>query len=202
MTSIWSGEPVLRSSWTARWGRLRSRRIDSEGNIEAIRLERRGDAFVASVRAKGGTTWIETDRVNLSAFSDTYHGGIAATAGAPDSGGEFEAIEASVCSVRLESLEGEAPVPFLRGDCNDDGAVDLADALCVLGFLFLGREVGCVAVTNVNGDGVIDVTDAVAVLSYLLLGGAPPAGPFPACGEAMPPAGQMIRCVTPPAHCG
>ena len=51
---------------------------------------------------------------------------------------------------------------FLRGDCNDDGSVDLSDAVCTLDWLFLGGgEPGCVAATNANGDKVVDLSDAV-----------------------------------------
>ncbi len=29
---------------------------------------------------------------------------------------------------------------FVRGDCNDDGTVDLSDAVCTLNWLFLGAS--------------------------------------------------------------
>ena len=40
---------------------------------------------------------------------------------------------------------------FLRGDCNDNGTVDISDAVCTLEWLFLGRAApGCVAATNLT----------------------------------------------------
>ena len=72
---------------------------------------------------------------------------------------------------------------FVRGDCNDDDEVDISDAVCILGWLFLGGDApGCVAVANTNGDVEEDISDGVYLLSYLFLGGPAPASPFPECG--------------------
>jgi hypothetical protein len=89
---------------------------------------------------------------------------------------------------------------FLRGDCNDDGHVDISDAVCILNWLFSGGATpGCVAVTNTNGDPNTDLSDAVYVLAHLFLGGPPPVPPFPECGPR--PVGETLGCETPPAHC-
>ena len=75
----------------------------------------------------------------------------------------------------------------LAGDCNQDGTLDLSDAVCLFGFLFLGAPAGLpcasgdgahpsnIAVFSVNGDGTIDISDGVYVLQYLFTGGAAPA---------------------------
>ncbi len=74
------------------------------------------------------------------------------------------------------------PAKFQRGDSNDDGRVDLSDALFNLGFLFLGREEpSCDDAADANDDGRLDLTDAVFLLSGLFLGGESP--PSPAVGE-------------------
>jgi hypothetical protein len=72
---------------------------------------------------------------------------------------------------------------FIRGDCNDDGLVDISDAIKIFGFLFLG-ELSCVCLeaTNANGDPSTDISDGIFVLSYLFSGGAPPPPPFPERG--------------------
>jgi len=74
------------------------------------------------------------------------------------------------------------------GDCNQDGRLDISDAVCLLGHLFLGapRSLPCGdgttadaanrALMNLNGDASIDLTDAIHVLRYLFQGGPPPAG--------------------------
>jgi len=71
----------------------------------------------------------------------------------------------------------------LPGDCNSDGDVDISDALCLLGILFLGtgRELPCGdgSVTDAANEALmswgsvpdIDLSDAVALLNWKFLGG-------------------------------
>ena len=69
---------------------------------------------------------------------------------------------------------------FVRGDCNGNQAVEIADALLVLGYLFNGEEVtGCVEACDFQDDGFVTVTDAIQTISLLFSGGSPPAQPFP-----------------------
>ena len=69
---------------------------------------------------------------------------------------------------------------FIRGDANGDGAVDIADPVATLGFLFLGDATpGCLEAANANDEGDIDISDAVHTLNYLFLGGEPIPPPFP-----------------------
>jgi hypothetical protein len=91
---------------------------------------------------------------------------------------------------------------FLRGDTNDDGAVDLSDAVYTLDWLFLGEPApGCVAAANVNGDESIDISDPVSLLGFLFLGGTAPATPFPECGPPSLPPDFALGCETPPESC-
>lgn len=65
---------------------------------------------------------------------------------------------------------------FVTYDCNGDGGMDLADAICHLGSMFLGTEAPlCPGAMDFNGDGETNVADPVALFSYLFLGGGPPA---------------------------
>ncbi len=71
------------------------------------------------------------------------------------------------------------------GDCNQDGQLDISDASCVLGFLFLGApaQLPCgdgsntdpanVALIDWQPDGSSDLSDAVSLLTFLFNGGAP-----------------------------
>jgi hypothetical protein len=71
---------------------------------------------------------------------------------------------------------------FVRGDSNASGAVDLSDAVFVLGYLFQGaREPTCLDAADANDDGAVDVTDPVYTLLFLFLAGQPIAGPYPTC---------------------
>jgi hypothetical protein len=77
----------------------------------------------------------------------------------------------------------------IPGDANQDGLLDLSDAIWLLGHLFLGTEPslpcdggtasspgpGALALVDVNGDGGIDLSDGVSILGFLFLGGDPPA---------------------------
>ena len=83
-------------------------------------------------------------------------------------------------------IEGSlCPTPFLRGDSNTDGGINLADSILILDHLFPGATVDCLAALNVNEDQVVNIADPVYLLSYLFSSGPPPALPFPAC-EADP----------------
>ena len=68
-----------------------------------------------------------------------------------------------------------ADIPFLRGDANVDGRVDLADGIWLLQHLFLGGPGGeCAAARDTNADGAVDLADAAQIISYRLLDGGPP----------------------------
>ncbi|HVR72895.1 MAG TPA: hypothetical protein VMT52_01120 [Planctomycetota bacterium] len=70
-------------------------------------------------------------------------------------------------------------------DCNQDGRLNLADAICLLGHLFLGspptlpceggtvNDPGNQALVDSNGDTLVNLADAVGVLLFLFSGGPP-----------------------------
>ena len=78
----------------------------------------------------------------------------------------------------------ECEPSFRRGDANEDGAVDIADAIFMLYTLMLnGPESGCADATDSNDSGSHDIADAVFILSYQFAGGdAPPSPGSDACG--------------------
>ena len=63
-----------------------------------------------------------------------------------------------------------------RGDCNDDGNFDIADAVQLLTFLFLSGSVNCQNACDNNDDEQVNIADAVTALSALFTGGPPPPG--------------------------
>ncbi len=75
---------------------------------------------------------------------------------------------------------------FHRGDADDNGVLQLTDAIRILGFLFLGgQEPTCLDAADADDNGVLQLTDAIRILGFLFLGGPPPAAPGPppdACG--------------------
>jgi hypothetical protein len=65
--------------------------------------------------------------------------------------------------------------PLIRGDANGDGSVNLADAVFVVNWLFIGgpapdpMEAG-----DANCDGQVNLADAVYIVNWLFIGGPPP----------------------------
>ena len=92
----------------------------------------------------------------------------------------------SECEFQVNVTCGDFVVP---GDCNSDGSVDVADGVCLLGYLFMGTVAAglpCGDGTSAdsanqqlmgwNDDGALDLTDAVSLLNWKFLGG--PAHPL------------------------
>ena len=80
----------------------------------------------------------------------------------------------------IQSIER---VPFIRGDVNQDGAIDLGDPIASLPWFFLiAAPNPCLAALDANGDDSSNIADTVYLLNYLFLMGDPPPAPFPACG--------------------
>jgi hypothetical protein len=83
---------------------------------------------------------------------------------------------------------------FVRGDCNDDGEVDISDAVFTLSSLFLGEgKPSCDDACDSNDDGAVDLSDAVNTLGALFLGNAEP--PLPGmrdCG--VDPTDDNVGC--------
>jgi hypothetical protein len=91
-------------------------------------------------------------------------------------------------------LEGQLSQPrhpadggarFVRGDANDDGSVDLTDAVTILRHLFLDPRppLGCLESADVDDNDAIDLTDPVRLLGHLFLEEAAPPRPYPGCGD-------------------
>ena len=75
------------------------------------------------------------------------------------------------------------PGIFVRGDSNDDGEVDLSDAVTTLNHLFMGGvHPSCLDAADCDDDGVVNITDPIFLLQFLFLGGVEPSAPFPEPG--------------------
>jgi GH24 family phage-related lysozyme (muramidase) len=62
-----------------------------------------------------------------------------------------------------------------RGDFNNDGALDLSDAIALFSDLFTDRKLlACEEVKDVNGDGVVDLSDGIFLLGFIFQGGPAP----------------------------
>ncbi|MGA1533912.1 MAG: hypothetical protein ACO4B4_05320 [Planctomycetota bacterium] len=96
----------------------------------------------------------------------------------------------SECSV----MTAPTQLPFIRADATGDGAVNIADAINILGVLFdpLIPLPTCRDRLDVNDDGSSDISDAVYLLSFLFTGGPPPPPPFPSVGPDPTP--DSLNC--------
>jgi hypothetical protein len=99
----------------------------------------------------------------------------------PPGGGTSNSVDFTINTVSTGNK-------FLQGDCSQDGALDLSDAVKILNFLFIGLDspIVCFEACHVTApaDHDLDITDAVDLLAYLFLGTFNIAPPFPNCNSA------------------
>jgi hypothetical protein len=75
---------------------------------------------------------------------------------------------------------GDGKPIFHRGDADDNGELQLTDAIRILGFLFLGGAAPtCLDAADADNNGELQLTDAIRILGFLFLGGPAPADPGP-----------------------
>ncbi len=68
-----------------------------------------------------------------------------------------------------------APPTGVTADCNQDHHVDIADAIYVINYLFLGgAHPECSSQCDFHGNGTVDLADAISLLQWLMLGGRAP----------------------------
>ena len=84
---------------------------------------------------------------------------------------------------------------FARGDVNDDGTVDISDAVFALGFFFTAGSDAphCRRSLDVNDDAQLNVADPVFLLTTLFSSGVQPPPPYPDCGPDPTP--DLLGCV-------
>jgi hypothetical protein len=86
-------------------------------------------------------------------------------------------------SADIDWIAFSTSASFLRMDAAADGTIDIADALFVLSYLFVGGAVPtCLDAADGNDDGAVDISDAVQTLLYLFRQAEPPPDPFGTCG--------------------
>jgi hypothetical protein len=75
-------------------------------------------------------------------------------------------------------------VPFIRGDADGDGRLNITDGVFTLSHLFLGGvNPLCEDATDTDDRGTVELTDAVYFLNHLFLGGPEPPAPYPTPGD-------------------
>jgi uncharacterized lipoprotein YddW (UPF0748 family) len=76
----------------------------------------------------------------------------------------------------------QADRPFIRGDANADGSVDVGDVLAILFHLYGGIPAPCPDGGDANDSGTVSLNDATLILQFLFRSGAAPSAPYPETG--------------------
>ena len=90
--------------------------------------------------------------------------------------------------------------PFIRGDANGDGTLNLIDVTYHLQVLFGASSPtpGCQDALDADDNGAVaggdGLTDVMYTLGYLFMGGPAPSAPFPACD--VDPTDDALTCTT------
>ena len=80
-------------------------------------------------------------------------------------------------------LPVETGVPFVRGDSNRDGILDISDSINTLFVVLQGVGVAsCPDAMDANDDGRTDLSDPIFSVGFFFLGGRQPPPPFPRAG--------------------
>ncbi len=96
------------------------------------------------------------------------------------------------CDSRAEGFEYVATArPFVRGEANLDSSVDVADAVTILLYLFVGSiATTCPDRLDADDDGQILVSDPIYLVHFLFRGGPAPKPPYPE--EGFDPTGDEL----------
>ncbi|MBN1422439.1 MAG: hypothetical protein JXP34_26925 [Planctomycetes bacterium] len=91
---------------------------------------------------------------------------------------------------------------FKRGDCNDDGSLDIADPIALLNYMFAkGPAPGCLDWADANDDGKLDIADPIVIAIYVTGGGGPlMKAPLEECGPDPTP-DDLPPCTAPSFAC-
>ncbi|MFN0060422.1 MAG: hypothetical protein ACKVX7_18350 [Planctomycetota bacterium] len=155
------------------------------------------DVFVVQISANG-TTWVTVETVGPTGaeasgswFQHTFDPATFITLGSAvhvrfiaNDAAPGSIIEAAIDDFEVHDVTcASGPVTFVRGDCNDDGGNDIADATFFLSVLFSGVPMpDCVDACDSDDSGSLNIADVIFSLTNLFEGGSPPPLPFPSCG--------------------
>jgi hypothetical protein len=66
-------------------------------------------------------------------------------------------------------------IPYLTGDPNHDGIIDISDVVYLVNYLFIhGPQPNPLESGDATCEGTVDVSDVIYLINYLFIGGPPP----------------------------
>lgn len=97
--------------------------------------------------------------------------------------------------IGLDLIGNPRSSPFIRGDINTDGLLNLTDPIGLLDTLFVPGTAAllCQDAADCNDDGSVNLADAIYLLSYLFIPGSPQPADPDTCG-ADPTAADPLNC--------
>ncbi len=181
------------------WGNL-------EGSIE-LELEALADITHSCIESNenwlgGGNIdedplFVDEESYRLQPDSPAIDAGNSSTAPSQDLDGMARPCGNEADMGAWEHCEDINPnTAFLRGETNEDGDLNVSDAVAILIYLFTDREIlNCVNSADIDDDGQVLLNDPIRLLEYLFLSGEPPQAPFKSCGFDPTPGGELT-CVS------
>ena len=83
----------------------------------------------------------------------------------------------------FQSATSVPPNAFVRGDANDNGLIEIGDAVAMLFHVYVGAAtLDCPDSGDVDDSGRVLIGDAIYLLTYLFMDGVAPSAPFPLPG--------------------
>jgi hypothetical protein len=97
---------------------------------------------------------------------------------------------------------GGLETPFLRGDADGSGRINVVDPIALLGVLFGNArpKFDCDDLLDVTDDGRIDVIDSLYLLRFVFSLGPDVPAPFPRCGRDSTEEPRLLACEE--SNCG
>lgn len=112
------------------------------------------------------------------AFTLETDGSLACVTPAQSDPGSVDLVLVGTGGTTTAVAAYEYAVPFVRGDADGSGTVEITDVVKILEYLYAGTLVDCLDSLDCDDDQAIEISDAVWLLAYLFQSGPAPAEPF------------------------
>jgi hypothetical protein len=154
--------------------------LDGDGDLDWVTSSFSGDFSVFTNDGDGTFTLLQEFPADVA--------GSCAILMDIDTDGDLDVVLVDEIADTVTLMQQEGPIvgppsQLVRGDCNQDGSVNLGDVIFELDVLFGPTPApSCTDACDFNDDGGENIADPIYLLTYLFSMGAAPPAPFSACG--------------------